>query len=146
MNKKFFYFFILLFSTILYSQNNIALVIGSYGIGGKVRFYKSFFAEAKIWPDSEIFIYSFKGSYNKNFSKKFSIGGGLEVSYINFKTEDLSGEGNYIMPVGCFEYFILEKLSLNVDLGLCLINLKAKDKSVFGPEFVTNLGINIYLK
>lgn len=145
--KTLFILFIMLtLSLNLYSNDTLAIVVGSYGVGIKSKVYKFFYSELKIWPDSEVTTYSLKGAYNKKISNNLFLGGGLEISYINFNTEGISGNGGYIMPLGCVEYFILQNMSLNLELGISFITLKSQGQSVSGPEFIANVGINIYIK
>ena len=85
--------------------------------------------------------------YNLNPEKRAVIYYGLEMDYVSFNTDDISGNGYLGLIFVGGEYFINKNLTVCMDIGPVYTKLadsEYSDVSVSGIDWVVNIGINFY--
>jgi len=116
------------------------------GISAKYGISPKFAVELRGQFGKDIFVVGPRGYYNFNPMSRYVLYSGLEVDYVNFKGDKSSGWGVAGDAFAGLEFFVIEHLGLNVDIGPAYISLKDSDTSEKedGVEWVINVGVNYY--
>jgi len=128
--------------------HRIGLGLGNPYVSLKYGISRKWSAELRGAFGSGITVIGGRSYYNWNPERRTVIYCGVEMDYVTFDTEGISGSGyvGYAFVGG--EHFITKRLTFTLDIGPAFIVLKENKfkLNVQGIEYVFNLGINFYFK
>jgi hypothetical protein len=137
-------------TTYVYSEENRKCGIGvNYlGVGLKYFLSKKVGLEWKTQFDAGIILTGVRGYFYVRDLWKFLFFAGIETDYVLFKTDKITGDGFvYGIFIGS-EYFLLKRVSIQLDIGPYGISLRDRNTGIMlsSMDYVVNFGINWYFK
>jgi len=122
--------------------------IGVYypGIGFKYNIAPKIGLEARVQSEDKITVLGARGYYYLGDKSNVTLFTGAGLHTITFKGDSSEGNGTALEGFIGGEYFIMDSLSLQMDMGMAIISLLDTDNSITesGGEFTYGIGMNWY--
>lgn len=132
------------------AQGTFGVGLNYPGLGARYFFTDKFAMEAKLQFGDNIVVgggrFYFYPSVPVSSGKTLNFFWGGELDYLSFKGEVSKGSGFALGAFGGLETFLLNRLSLQIDIGPAYIRVSdsATSLSSGGLQFVINSGVNYY--
>ena len=130
-----------------YAENQ-KFAVGLYypGVGFRYNLAPKIGLEARVQSEDKITVLGARGYYYLGDKSNVKLFTGAGLHTISFEGDSSKGTGTALEGFVGGEYFIMDYLSLQMDMGMAIISLSDTDNSITesGGEFTYGVGINWY--